>query len=74
MGRAKSRALTGDRNIACVSHGGFIQWLVRSTFGGRSWMPLLTTSNCGVFELLVAPRGGSEAYLQWKRLNFQVPA
>lgn len=67
-------ALTGDRNIACVSHGGFIQWLVRSTFGGRSWMPLLTTSNCGVFELLVAPRGGSEAYLQWKRLNFQVPA
>ncbi len=67
----RERAVAGERCIACVSHGGFIQWLVRSTFGGRSWMPLLTTSNCGVFELLAAPRGGSGAYLQWKLINFQ---
>lgn len=71
-GVLRASASDGDRNVACVSHGGFIQWLVRATFGGRSWMPLLTTSNCGVFELLVAPRGGGDAYLQWKHMNLQV--
>lgn len=69
----RSRALAGDRAIACVSHGGFIQWLVRSTFGCRSWMPLLTTSNCGVFELFVDPKSAGTAYLQWRHVNFQPP-
>lgn len=60
-------------SLAVVSHGGFIQWLVRSTFGVRSWMPLLPTGNCGVFELVATPRPGCEApHLLWKRLNFQV--
>jgi broad specificity phosphatase PhoE len=70
----RDRALKGGRAIACVSHGGLIQWLVRATFGGRSWMPLLTTANCGIFELLVAPTPSGPAYLQWKLLNHQVPA
>jgi broad specificity phosphatase PhoE len=69
----RDRALAGAGSIACVSHGGFIQWLVRSTFGGRAWMPLLTTANCGVFELIAGPRAGGSAYLQWKLLNFQAP-
>jgi len=65
-------AIGGRRNIACVTHGGFIQWLVRSTFGCRTWMPLLATGNCGIFELLVMPTGSGEpAYLQWRLLNFQ---
>ncbi|HTX74351.1 MAG TPA: histidine phosphatase family protein [Rectinemataceae bacterium] len=64
-------ALAGARGVACVSHGGFIQWLVRSTFNCRSWMPLLPTGNCGVFELLVMPTGpGEPAYLQWRLLNY----
>jgi len=71
----RERALAGRRNLCCVSHGGFIQWLVRSTFGCRSWMPLLPTGNCGVFELLVVPTGaGRPAYLQWRLLNFQPAA
>jgi len=71
-GLLRARALSGDRTIVSVTHGGLIQWLVRSTFGCRSWMPLLSTGNCGVFELLVAPTGGGRpAYLQWPRLNFQ---
>jgi broad specificity phosphatase PhoE len=65
-------ALSGERGIACVTHGGFIQWLVRATFGGRMWMPLLPTSNCGVFELLVTPTvAGYPAYMQWRLLNYQ---
>ena len=74
--RARALAAEGsarDGAIAVISHGGFIQWLVRSTFGGRSWMPLLSTANCGVFELLVEPRGEGRSYLQWKRINFQAP-
>ena len=63
----------GKRAIVCVSHGGFIQWLVRATFGGRSWMPLVSTANCGVYELLVQPTRAGPAYLQWKQMNFQVP-
>ncbi|HOX31420.1 MAG TPA: histidine phosphatase family protein [Spirochaetales bacterium] len=71
----RGRAAAGRRRIACVSHGGFIQWLLRSTFGCRSWMPLVPTGNCGVFELLVAPTGaGRPAYLQWHLVNFQPAA
>jgi broad specificity phosphatase PhoE len=71
----RERARGGDRAVACVTHGGFIQWLVRSTFGCRSWIPLLPTGNCGIFELLVVPTGrGRPAYLQWRRLNFQPAA
>ena len=63
----------GGRAVACVSHGGFIQWLVRATFGGRSWMPLVSTANCGVYELLVEPTRVGAAYLQWRLMNFQAP-
>jgi broad specificity phosphatase PhoE len=77
----RERAMAGDRRLLCVSHGGFIQWLVRVTFGARTWMPLLPTGNCGVFELLVEPVDGSAkgaalggAKLYWERVNFQVPS
>ncbi len=68
--RLKAAALESGGNIAAISHGGTIQWLVRVTFGCRGWMPLLTTGNCGVFELYVGPAGpGKPAYLQWRELN-----
>jgi broad specificity phosphatase PhoE len=71
----RGRALSGDRSIVCVSHGGLIQWLVRATFGCTSWMPLLPTGNCGIFELIVEPTKEEKgAYLQWRLLNFQVLA
>lgn len=66
----RSAALESGGNIAAISHGGTIQWLVRATFGCRTWMPLLTTGNCGVFELYVEPSDpGLPAYLQWRELN-----
>jgi broad specificity phosphatase PhoE len=68
----RKRVMEGEGAIACVTHGGFIQWLVRATFGCRSWMPLLPTGNCGIFELLVEPAGeGEGAYMHWRLLNFQ---
>jgi broad specificity phosphatase PhoE len=70
----RGRALAGDRDIACVSHGGFIQWLVRATFGCRSWMPLISTANCGIFELIVEPTKIGPAYVQWRRFNYQAPS
>jgi broad specificity phosphatase PhoE len=63
----------GERAVACFSHGGFIQWLVRATFGCRSWMPLVSTANCGIFELQVEPSSAGPAYLQWRHLNYQAP-
>ncbi|MCX7023776.1 MAG: histidine phosphatase family protein [Spirochaetes bacterium] len=57
---------------AAVSHGGFIQWLVRSTFGCRSWMPLLPTGNCGIFTLVVMPtRPGKPPHVRWKHVNLE---
>ncbi|MBN2873733.1 MAG: histidine phosphatase family protein [Spirochaetales bacterium] len=66
----KRTAIEAGGNVAVVSHGGTIQWLVRVTFGCRTWMPLLTTGNCGVFELYVQPtEPGEPAFMQWRDLN-----
>ena len=69
----REKAVVGDKALACISHSGFIQWLVRATFGCRAWMPLLSIANCGVFELVVAPTRSGLAYLQWRNINFQSP-
>ena len=70
----RERALSGEKALACTSHSGFIQWLVRATFGCRAWMPLFSIANCGVFELIVAPTRSGLAYLQWRNLNLQAPS
>jgi len=66
----KAAAIQAGGNVAAISHGGTIQWLVRATFGCRTWMPLVSTGNCGVFELYVEPNGnGKPAYTHWKEIN-----
>lgn len=67
----RDQALSGGRAIACVSHGGFIQWLFRATYGCASWMPLVPIPNCGIFELVVEPNGDGSVYMEWLRLGFQ---
>jgi len=63
------------KRVVAVTHGGFIQWLIRATLGVRDWMPLFSTGNCGIFELHVEPNGpGEPAYLLWKRMDHQVPS
>jgi broad specificity phosphatase PhoE len=66
----RNAASGGFSRIACVTHAGFIQWLVKATYGCRAWMPLMETSNCGVFELYVEPSADS-AFMQWRKLDFQ---
>ena len=69
----RAQALRGSRVIAVFSHGGFLQWLLKATFGGRSWMPLVPMANCGVSELVVTPQGaGTRPLLSWVRVNQQV--
>jgi broad specificity phosphatase PhoE len=66
----KAAAIEAGGNVAAISHGGTIQWLVRATFGCRTWMPLLPTGNCGVFELYVEPTGAdTPPFMQWKEIN-----
>ncbi len=68
--RLKTVAKDSGGNVLALTHGGTIQWLVRLTFGCKSWMPLLTTGNCGIFELTVKPTlPGKPAYLHWKEIN-----
>jgi broad specificity phosphatase PhoE len=64
----------GLRSIVCVTHSGFLQWIIRSTMGWKSWMPLISASgNCHVSELVVDNRdlGGGERslYASWVRVN-----
>jgi len=62
---------SGD--ILAVSHGGFIQWLVRTTFGADTWFPLLTTGNCGLFLLHAIPvKAGMPCFLQWVHINYDI--
>ncbi len=64
----------GKRSVVCVTHSGFLQWIIRSTMGWKSWMPLISASgNCHVSQLVVDNRdlGGGERslYANWVHLN-----
>ncbi len=64
----------GAEKICCVSHGGLIQWLMRSTFGATSWLPLIPTSNCGISRFDIEPTTrGKPAFIQWGMINFKAP-
>lgn len=60
------------RTVVAVSHGGFLQWLLRATFGCRSWFPLLPTHNCAVSRLVVEPATAERAYISWKALDEKI--
>jgi broad specificity phosphatase PhoE len=67
----RQAALTRGGHVLAVTHGGLLQWLVRLSFGCHSWMPLVSTGNCGLFHLRVEPAGG-QAFVQWREFN-QLP-
>ncbi len=60
---------SGARAVVAVSHGGFLQWLVRATFGCRSWFPLLPVHNCGVFRLKVERAAPDRAFIAWESID-----
>jgi broad specificity phosphatase PhoE len=70
------RAEAGERSILCVTHSGFLQWIIKTTVGQRAWMPLFSASgNCCVSHLRVDNRdavGGRTLLANWLLVNAPV--
>lgn len=64
----------GKRSAAviAVTHGGFLQWLVRVTFGAQSWFPLLPIENCCTYALRVEPVSETASALFWESMGERV--
>lgn len=66
-------------SILIVSHGGFIQWLLKTSYGVegshlKSWAPIVKVSNCGIYHLKIKPAVTAEkkiigAYAIWEEIN-----
>jgi broad specificity phosphatase PhoE len=43
-------AEAGHRSIACVTHNGTLQWILKASFGvpEQPWMPIFKMANCGI--------------------------
>lgn len=71
-----ARAGAGERSILCVTHSGFLQWIIKTTVGQRAWMPLFSASgNCCVSHLRVENRdadGGRTLLAIWHLVNAPV--
>lgn len=48
--RLITQANGGMRRIACVTHGGMLQWLIKATMmcEEQRWMPVFGAANCGI--------------------------
>ena len=68
-----ARAAAGERSILCVTHSGFLQWIIKTTVGHRAWMPLFSASgNCCVSHLRVDNHdraGGRTLLAIWLLVN-----
>ena len=64
----------GLTNLLCVTHSGILQWIIKATAGGHSWMPLVPVENCSIshFSLdnVLDPQN-PRYYFEWTRLNFR---
>jgi broad specificity phosphatase PhoE len=68
------RITEGAGNLLCVTHSGILQWIIKATFGQRSWMPLVPVENCSICQFSLDNDLSSENpryYFEWSRLNFR---
>lgn len=73
-----SHANAGHKSILSVSHGGFLQWLLRTSIGlgHESWMPLFHFNNCGVSHLHLEALAKIDdnqhpgVFAEWRLINF----
>jgi broad specificity phosphatase PhoE len=68
------RITRGESNLLCVTHSGILQWIIKATFGQRSWMPLVPVENCSVCHFSLDNKPEAEHpryYFEWTRLNFR---
>ncbi|MDR2662377.1 MAG: histidine phosphatase family protein [Treponema sp.] len=62
----RDRAVAGKASLALtVSHGGLIQWLIKSTLDCRTWFPLFPVHNCGLFVFRAEPVRSGETLTAW---------
>jgi len=60
--------------VITVTHGGLIQWLLKTSLQCRSWYPLFPIGNCALFKLCVKPHPTEPcAYLYWEEINSLLP-
>ena len=68
-----ARAAAGEHSILCVTHSGFLSWIIKTTVGHRAWMPLFSASgNCCVSHLRVDNHdreGGRTLLAAWDLVN-----
>jgi broad specificity phosphatase PhoE len=67
-------ARRGTRSILCVTHSGAMQWVLKASFGSRTWMPVVPMGNCAVCRFSVDNRLSEEPvryYAEWSLLNYQ---
>ncbi|GHV93266.1 phosphoglycerate mutase [Spirochaetia bacterium] len=61
---------SGAEKVIVVTHHGIIQWMIKTSFGVRTWFPLIPISNCGLSKLRVEPVfGQTGAYMAWDMIN-----
>ncbi|MFA6506639.1 MAG: histidine phosphatase family protein [Treponemataceae bacterium] len=66
----RDTALKTDAScVVAVTHGGFLQWLIRSTFGSRTWFPLVPIENCCVYRLRADPVSDETAAIFWETMG-----
>ena len=67
-------ARQGMRSILCVTHSGAMQWVLKASFGCRTWMPVVPIGNCAVCRFSVDNRLSEEPvryYAEWSALNYR---
>jgi len=67
-----ARAAEGP--LLCVTHSGTMQWIIKATFGGGAWMPVVPIGNCAVCRFRVDNRLHGEPvrhYAEWSLLAYQ---
>ena len=56
----------------CVTHSGILQWVLKVTWGCRTWMPVVPMGNCGICLFRVDNRPDAEPpryYTEWSLIN-----
>ncbi len=66
--------LSEHRNVLVVSHGGFLQWLIKAGMGAdhSRWNLRIHSSNCGIHECNVMRRSDDHVVVEWRRINMVV--
>jgi broad specificity phosphatase PhoE len=67
-------ARAGEGPLLCVTHSGTLQWIIKTTFDGRAWMPVVPIGNCAVSRFRVDNRLHQEPvrhYAEWSLLAYQ---